>query len=73
MRMFAEVSAVYLHREPVDFRQSINGLPARVEGEMGLPVLSGAVFIFKGSEPFSQASPVSPAPLWYSAFVRSYP
>ena len=34
MRMFAEVSEVYLHREPVDFRQSINGLSAIVEGAM---------------------------------------
>jgi transposase len=46
MRMFVDVPAVYLHREPVDFRQSINGLSARVEGEMNLPALSGAVFVF---------------------------
>ena len=44
--MFSEVSAVYLHREPVDFRQSINGLSAVVEGAMGLSPLSGAVFVF---------------------------
>ena len=46
MRMFAEVSAVYLHREPVDFRQSINGLSALVEGQMNLALFSGAVFVF---------------------------
>lgn len=44
--MFSEVSAVYLHREPVDFRQSINGLSAVVEGAMGLSPFSGAVFVF---------------------------
>ena len=46
MQMFAEVSAVYLHREPVDFRQSINGLSAIVEGTMSLAPFSGAVFVF---------------------------
>jgi len=46
MRMFAEVSAVYLHRAPVDFRQSINGLSAIVEGAMNLAPFSGAVFVF---------------------------
>lgn len=46
MRMFADVSAVYLHREPVDFRQSINGLSVIVEGAMGLAPFSGAVFVF---------------------------
>ncbi|MHB1527969.1 MAG: IS66 family insertion sequence element accessory protein TnpB [Acidiferrobacteraceae bacterium] len=46
MRMFVEPLAVYLHREPVDFRQSINGLTARVEGTMHLSPLSGALFLF---------------------------
>ena len=46
MRMFSEVPAVYLHREPVDFRQAINGLSAIVEGAMGLSPFSGAVFVF---------------------------
>lgn len=44
--MFREVMAVYLHREPVDFRKSINGLSAIVEGAMGLSPLSGALFVF---------------------------
>lgn len=44
--MFVEVSAVYLHREPVDFRQSINGLSMLVEGAMGLAPFSGALFVF---------------------------
>jgi transposase len=46
MRMFVDVSAVYLHRDPVDFRKSINGLSVIVEREMGLSPLSGALFVF---------------------------
>ena len=46
MRMFVDVSAVYLHRTPVDFRKSINGLSVIVEGEMALSPLSGALFVF---------------------------
>lgn len=44
--MFVEPPAVYLHREPVDFRQSINGLSALVEGTLGHSPLSGALFLF---------------------------
>ena len=44
--MFVDVSAVYLHRAPVDFRKSINGLSVIVEGEMALSPLSGALFVF---------------------------
>lgn len=46
MQMFREVVAVYLHRDPVDFRQSINGLSVIVEAQMGLSALSGALFVF---------------------------
>ncbi len=46
MRMFIDVSAVYLHRAPVDFRKSINGLSIIVEAEMALSPLSGALFVF---------------------------
>ncbi len=46
MRMFVDVSAVYLHRAPVDFRKSINGLSVIVESEMALSPLSGALFVF---------------------------
>lgn len=46
MRMFIDPVAVYLHREPVDFRVGINGLAARVEGEMAQSPLSGALFLF---------------------------
>jgi len=37
---------VYLHRDPVDFRKSINGLSIIVEAEMALSPLSGALFVF---------------------------
>ena len=46
MEMFREVSAVYLHREPVDFRKAINGLSLIVEQSMSLSPFSGAVFVF---------------------------
>ena len=44
--MFIDPVAVTLHREPIDFRVGINGLAARVEGEMALSPLSGALFLF---------------------------
>ena len=44
MKMFQEVVTVYLHRDPVDFRKSINGLSMIVEAEMALSPLSGALF-----------------------------
>lgn len=46
MKMFVDVPEVYLCRQFVDFRQSINGLSALVETELELNVLSGAVFVF---------------------------
>ncbi len=46
MRMFEGAPAVYLHREPVDFRKSINGLAVIVEAEMNLAPFSGALFVF---------------------------
>jgi len=46
MKMFQEVDTVYLHRDPVDFRKSINGLSIIVEAEMALSPLSGALFVF---------------------------
>lgn len=44
--MFVEASAIYLHRAPVDFRKSINGLSVIVEQEMALSPFSGALFVF---------------------------
>jgi len=46
MKMFVEPSNIYLHRQFVDFRKSINGLSAIVETELKLPAMSGALFIF---------------------------
>lgn len=38
--------AVYVHRDPVDFRKSINGLAALVEQGLGLDPFAPAVFVF---------------------------
>jgi transposase len=46
MKLFVEPPQVYLHRDFVDFRKSINGLAAIVETEMALPLMSGALFVF---------------------------
>ncbi|WP_286287996.1 IS66 family insertion sequence element accessory protein TnpB [Thalassotalea piscium] len=46
MKMFVDVPDVYLHRQFVDFRKSINGLSALLDSELQLPVLSGALFVF---------------------------
>ena len=37
---------MYLHRDFVDFRKSINGLAGIVEAELELPVMNGALFVF---------------------------
>ena len=46
MTLFVEPSQVYLHRDFVDFRKSINGLATIVETHMALPLMSGALFVF---------------------------
>ena len=46
MKMFVEPPAIYLYKQPVDFRKSINGLSAIVEAEMDRSPFSGAVFVF---------------------------
>ena len=46
MRMFVDSGAIYLHRESVDFRKSINGLALIVEQEMQLSPLAPALFVF---------------------------
>lgn len=38
---------VFLHREAVDFRKSINGLAALVEQSMGLDPFAGAAYAFR--------------------------
>jgi len=42
----SELGAVYLHREPVDFRKAINGLSVIVEQSMALSLFDDAVFVF---------------------------
>ncbi len=46
MRMFVDPGAIYLHRDVVDFRKSINGLVTIVEQEMNLSPFSEALFVF---------------------------
>ena len=46
MKMFTEVPEVFLYRDFVDFRQSINGLSLIVEQQMQLPPLNGSVYVF---------------------------
>jgi transposase len=46
MRMFSGVPEVFLYRDFVDFRKSINGLSLIVEQQMVLSPLSGSVFVF---------------------------
>jgi len=40
------MTEIYLHRDVVDFRKSINGLMVVVEDEMKLSPFNGALFIF---------------------------
>lgn len=46
MKMFVDPGTIYLHRDPVDFRKSINGLAAIVEQEMELSPFADALFVF---------------------------
>lgn len=46
MKMFLDITQIYLHRLPVDFRKSINGLTLLVEQHMALSPFSGALFVF---------------------------
>ncbi len=57
MKMFINVDTVYLHRELVDFRKSINGLAIIVESEMTLSPLSGALFLFCNKQRECEACP----------------
>ncbi|AGH86542.1 IS66 family insertion sequence hypothetical protein (plasmid) [Ralstonia solanacearum] len=44
---FDEGLKVYLHRDAVDFRKSINGLAVLVEQAMGLDPFAAAVYVFR--------------------------
>ena len=46
MRALCEFSSVYLHRDVVGFRKSINGLSVIVEQDMGLSPYDAALFVF---------------------------
>jgi transposase len=46
MIQLSELTEIYLHRDIVDFRKSINGLMIIVENEMKLSPFNGALFIF---------------------------
>jgi transposase len=46
MKMFSGVPEVFLYRDFVDFRKSINGLSLIVEQQMALSPLTGSVFVF---------------------------
>ena len=46
MKMFIQPSQVFLSRNFVDFRKSINGLSQIVEEDLELSSMSGALFIF---------------------------
>lgn len=46
MFRFDDRLSVFLHREPVDFRVGINGLPVRVEQALALNPMSTALFVF---------------------------
>ena len=42
----SKISAIYLCRDPVDFRKSISGLSAVVEQELGMELFGGALYLF---------------------------
>ena len=46
MIQWLEGSEIYLHREPVDFRKSINGLSVIVEEVLEISPFSQALFVF---------------------------
>ncbi|MEI6858324.1 MAG: IS66 family insertion sequence element accessory protein TnpB [Shewanella sp.] len=46
MSLFSDIESLYLHREVVDFRKSINGLVVIVEQDMPLSPFSDALFVF---------------------------
>ena len=46
MKWFGHIQAVYLHRQPVDFRLSINGLAQIVQQQMPSSQWDGSAFVF---------------------------
>jgi transposase len=46
MRACTEFSSIYLYRDAIDFRKSINGLVALVEGELSSSAFEPALYLF---------------------------
>lgn len=46
MKMFVDPYEIYLHRDFVDFRKSIDGLVGIVEQELGRDAYTSALFVF---------------------------
>jgi transposase len=46
MKMFVDPPAIFLHRDGVDFRKSINGLSLIIEHELGLDAMNSALYLF---------------------------
>ena len=46
MKIFSDLPTVYLHRDAVDFRRSINGLVCIVEMQMKISPFDDALFMF---------------------------
>ena len=46
MRSISQFEKIYIYRQFVDFRKSINGLSVIVDSEMGLDLRQNALFIF---------------------------
>lgn len=46
MKTASDFIDIYLHRDPVDFRKSINGLSIIVEQQMKLSPFDSALFVF---------------------------
>lgn len=61
---------IYLYRESVDFRKSINGLAAIIKNDPNLPLGSGALFLFNNKN-FNKIKVLywdkTGFTLWYSA------
>lgn len=52
MKMFIDVPEVFIYRDVVDFRKSINGLVIIVEQQMQISPLTGSVFALLGQNWF---------------------
>lgn len=50
MKRMLSAPTIYLYREVVDFRKSINGLAAIVESDTELPLGTGALFLFANKQ-----------------------